>query len=603
MAFPLAFDEDLQIARPGKLTEGTVKAFLFSIKSITFNTQRGESGQASMEGFSFQFIPRWVATFTTLSSMVRLMHRSFNQSGDGDFCGWQHVTRNRLIYPNMKAQLRSERGNESRQLHIAAEVDGFELDIDSSVPDYISSLIEVYRLGKDRVGRFAGRTALNEDEARTPSETAANADYSSLLTSNIFLALTFKSGSVRMCSQAATIATRPRAVSTLSQDPLESALRELGAEVFKLPKVTVWGEYRATPASAKLKRGSAEPSTLLFKSTVHSSQNTLRPSLLPFLTEVIDHIEARIKKASKREVAQLLDFHNSNPAPTTFENASDRLGESVSSMRISLSLRIDQSRLELTCQPDVNVIAGLHWDSGGFVVNISPGAHRVTFSGSVGGLSVGLKHGFLSEECVSLHARDLGFTVNFAKARGSTFSSVFVVCDTEFSGGVRFSRLQDILCFKAVWLDRIPVINGQPAPAPLPSRTASHTTASSVSAAKQELTTGVLLRLRKVDLDIDLGQAISSTQLHLSEAILRSNVTEKRAEVSLFVRDVQATAAGNLAGYFKVPDFMFQTVHLTEPSAQSQMLDLRMTSGPLDVSLESEYQKILLYRYVSGFIF
>lgn len=58
VAFPLAFDEDLQIVRPGKLTEGTVKAFLFSIKSMTFNTQRGESGQASMEGFSFQFIPQ-----------------------------------------------------------------------------------------------------------------------------------------------------------------------------------------------------------------------------------------------------------------------------------------------------------------------------------------------------------------------------------------------------------------------------------------------------------------------------------------------------------------------------------------------------------------
>lgn len=526
------------------------------------------------------------------------MHRSFNQSGDADFCGWQHFTRNRLIYPNMKAQLRSERTNDLRQLHIAAEVDGFELDIDSSVPDYISSLIEVYRLGKDRVDRFAGRTTLNEDGDHTPAESAADADYSSLLTSNIFLALTFRSGSVRMYSQAATVPTRPRAISTPSQEPLESALWELGAEVFKLPEVTVWGEYRATPASAKLKRGPSEPSTLVFKSTVHSSQNTLRPSLLPFLTEVIDHIEARIKKASKRGLAQPLDIHHASLASTSYEELSDRIGDSVSSMRISLSLRIDQSRLELTCQPDVNVIAGLHWDSGGFVVNISPGAHRVTFSGSVGGLSVGLKHGFLSEECVSLHARDLGFTVDFAKARGSPLSSVSVVCDTEFSGGVRFSRLQDILCFKAVWLDRIPVINGQPtSPAPLSSRTTSHTTASSVPAPKQELTTRVLLRLRKVDLDVDLGQAISSTQLHLSEAILRSNVTEKRAEVSMYVRDVEATAAGNLAGYFKVPDFMFQTVHLTEQSAQSQMLDLRMTSGPLDVSLESEYQKILLYRY------
>jgi hypothetical protein len=127
-------------------------------------------------------------------------------------------------------------------------------------------------------------------------------------------------------------------------------------------------------------------------------------------------------------------------------------------MQISFSLRIDQSKLELTCQPDANVIAGVHWESGGFVLNVSPGFKQVAFTGSVGGLSVGLKHGFLSEDCVHLNANNLSFNVTFAESEyGGMQKTLSVVMDTEFTGGVRFSRLQDILCFKAVWLDRIPV--------------------------------------------------------------------------------------------------------------------------------------------------
>ena len=38
--------------------ETAVKAFLFSIKSLRFQTQRGETSQAVMRGFSFQFVSK-----------------------------------------------------------------------------------------------------------------------------------------------------------------------------------------------------------------------------------------------------------------------------------------------------------------------------------------------------------------------------------------------------------------------------------------------------------------------------------------------------------------------------------------------------------------
>ena len=470
----------------------------------------------------------------------------------------------------------------------------------------MSSLIDVYREGKNRVDRFSGTSTRGPLKEETSPDTPLPSEhgYINLRTSHVFMALAFKSGRVRMFSQAYSLSSRPRAISSHSPELFDRQLGDLGAEVFKLPGVSVWGEYRATPAFSKVKgrRTAMEPSTLIFKSTIHSSQNTLRPTLLPFLTEVIDHIEARMKKTSLQDMHRIPGLSSPATPLKQLDHAPVPV-ESVSSMQISLSLRIDQSRLELTCQPDVNVIAGLHWDSGGFVVNISPGAHRVTFSGNVGGLTVGLKHGFLSEDCVNLLARNLTFFVNFAKARGATVSSVSVVCDTEFSGSVRFSRLQDVLCFKAVWLDRIPVLNVPPAtPAAMASRTPSQLTTSSSASHKQELTTALLLRLRKVSLDIDLGQSITSAQLNVHDVVLRTKVAEAASEVSLSVNRLYARATGNLSGRVTAPDFLFQTIRKKERdafrSSKSNMLDLQMTSGPLDIELESEYQRLLWYRYV-----
>lgn len=58
VAFPLAFDETVQLPRVGSRDDSEVRAFLFSIKSLVFGTHRGESGQATMKGFAFQFVSR-----------------------------------------------------------------------------------------------------------------------------------------------------------------------------------------------------------------------------------------------------------------------------------------------------------------------------------------------------------------------------------------------------------------------------------------------------------------------------------------------------------------------------------------------------------------
>ena len=64
VAFPLAAFPDLQMSRSGSRDDtNAVRAFLFSIKSLDFGTEHGESGDATMKGFSFQFVSRYVHSF------------------------------------------------------------------------------------------------------------------------------------------------------------------------------------------------------------------------------------------------------------------------------------------------------------------------------------------------------------------------------------------------------------------------------------------------------------------------------------------------------------------------------------------------------------
>ncbi|KAJ7462379.1 hypothetical protein B0H11DRAFT_1923358 [Mycena galericulata] len=560
VAFPLTHNQNLVIPQTGSRDSTAVRAFLFSVKSIKFGAQRGESGEAKMQGLSFQFVPQ------------------FRQSVASDFAGDTHQTRNRLLYPEMTAHLLAS----SRNMWMRANVSGFILDIDSSISDYIFSLIDVYEQGKDRVSRLSASIPRKSNSSASSNEQ----EYTTLPTSNLFASLTFFSGKVRAYSQAASASSRANTLSYPHTEHSDQKMLDVGADVFNLPVVSVWAEYRARNGS------DAEPSILVFKSTVHSSQNTLRPiTLLPFLTELVANIEARMRQATR----------NSGPMSHSPESSvslpiSGPRPDSVSSMEISFSLRIDQSKLEFTCQPDVNVLAGLHWDSGGFILHVSPGARKVTLTGSIGGLNVGLKHGFLSEECAKLDMRNLTFSVTFAKTdygTGRSISSVSFVLDTEILGAVRFSRLQDVLCFKAVWLDRIPVFNHASAEVKTPFKSTVQTTPV------QEFTTLLLIRVRQISLEVDLGQSISAITLDLKDAIARTKLTEELSEVSLHISDVAILARGNVSGHAGVSNCVFQTVRRMQNSSvvgRNRMLELRMTSDALIAVLESDHQKLLHYR-------
>lgn len=495
--------------------------------------------------------------------------------------------------------MRTERSARSLRIRVGANISGFILDLEPSIADRVASLVDVYRRGKERVDRFTvnvPRHAAIQDPEPNLQRVAADRDESPPAASSILLSMVFLSGQVRMHSGAATYSPRMGSLYEMKGNTRPASL----VESFNLPMLSVWGEYRATSAQRdQTADQEAEPPSLVLKSTIHSSENTLRPSLLPFMTDLVNHAERRMRKASSSSSSA-----SARGAVVPLSPNPSYHAPAASSMQITFALRIDQSKLQLTCQPDVNVIAGVYWESGGFLLNVSQSGRRISFIGNVGGLTIGLKHGFLSEDCVRLDARNLAFSTTFTaadKASGLNVSSMSVVVDTEVSGGLRFSRFQDVLCFKAVWLDRIPVLSATSSgeledtllkPKAPPT--------SGASQPKTGFTTAVLVRIRRIGLNVDLGQSISSVGMDMLDVTLRSKIEEMSAELSLSIGNLTMLASGNISGRARIPDFSFSTMRRKALALDSsdllgepRMLDMSLKSGNLEMTLESDYQKIL----------
>ena len=59
-AFPLALERGLELPQRRTTDHAAVRAFLFSIRSLAFGAERSGKGQATIIGFSFQFVDHYV---------------------------------------------------------------------------------------------------------------------------------------------------------------------------------------------------------------------------------------------------------------------------------------------------------------------------------------------------------------------------------------------------------------------------------------------------------------------------------------------------------------------------------------------------------------
>lgn len=498
----------------------------------------------------------------------------------------------------MNADFQSGTSPVIRQWQIGAHVEGFVLDLDPAIVDNVFGLIDVYHKGRDRVDRLTGIPETTKLDSEAAPVASAEAHHLATRTSNILLTLVFDTG--KLCLRGVQENNENGDVDSVTfPNPTYG-------DVIQFPTITVWGEYRAAPAVSKISTThDQEPSILIFRSQVHSTVNEIEPSIFSFLTGFVERIEIRLRKPDTEPHVSQSDFRRTSDFSdiSTRDNRDFLTPGVLKGIQLSFSLRIDSSRLGLVCGHGLGVVAALHWESGGFLVTLSPGARVAHFAGSVTGLQVDLRHNKYQGGMVqtaSVDARNLAFSVSYSQTDGEEgvpARSVSVVVDTEFGAALRFDRLQDILIFKAIFIDRLPVT--------VPQSTAKATAPESKSSENHipGLTTVILVRARHIKLMADLGHNVAAAVVNLETLVLRSRIAGSVTNVSLSIARTTLDLEEDrpLSGYMRLPDFSFTTgrhndVQLGTKDGISKMLDVILVSGTLDIILLSERRTLLQYQ-------
>lgn len=163
---------------------------------------------------------------------------------------------------------------------------------------------------------------------------------------------------------------------------------------------------------------------------------------------------------------------------------------------------------------------------------------------------------------------------------------------------VNFRQLQDFLCFKALWLDRleqiVPLAEGQNKPT-LVAKDAT------VRKSNATMTTAVLARVQQIKMTFMLGHSIGTVDISASMLLGRLHqVPLHSRSFSVDLQTLEILAKGRLAGNLKTDGLYFETslhdiVHAQKSDLQN-CTNISAFIGKTDASLEFDYRKTLLMR-------
>jgi len=468
-------------------------------------------------------------------------------------------------------EVRVEKGE--RRLALAnSTFKGFELKLDPQIIEYAFMLQEVYQAGRSQIEQLAQEFPLESAGsgfAARPSQTTA-AKHSSLPI-NVQIAFNFYSGSVLLYH--GTMDEDTVNVSSHYQQDRRRNSHSHAADNIRLPGISLWvrGEDEQRPPTNAKNYGKTVQVFLVSLAAhrlsinyaefqcapmqvIHASENLLRPSILRFVEEATKGIAARHKKAMPAEdhprVLSGIQAMTLEDYSFAGDSSASTVNSQLSHIRWEFALRIDQSRIRLTCMPDSPVLAGLAWQSGGVTAQYCPERRRLVATLAVAGVAFDIRHEWLKDqECVAGRVTNMTGSLTWDKERRNRPAMLNAIVDLEISAAMKLSRIQDLLCFKAVWIDSLsltpqssrpmrpmdsdrsdPILNicgPQIVPAPL----------------NRHL---VLIKIRRVELKADLN--VSQVLVEVEPMILRLRKTATEERLGGEIRKLRISSTGVISG-------------------------------------------------------
>lgn len=541
IAIPLS-DEGITVTdvkpKRGKIGP-TQPAFLTTLASLSLSTQKGTASQAKLERLCLQFVPDW----------------------SSDFSGAVPASHNQVVFPDMESTLSFPA---SGPILAQSVVSGIEIDLDTSVVAYGFALVDVYQLSHQRFAKFALQSTL-DDTLPLPAPPSAP------LFSAVNSTFEFKTGTIRCHSLSSGWSRTTDSSSPLVQSPasrsktshrkgrsvndfgsfsnasiakLAEAREAMQQDVFIVPGISVSAQYLANPDQL------AKPPQLHVDAVMHGSSNSVFPTIVPFISSLVQQISHRSAR-----------FAVPSPRASFHSSVAPSLAQPTSlvpvKLNLSVSLKIDQSRLDISCLPASPVSARLTWASGGFLCTLSPAA-GINFTASVEGVAIGLRHAYSPEDCISAEVKGMAVAVSFKPASAvKEAARLSIIVDVpELSGELNLRFLQDWLVMKAVWSGAVATSGTCSTGAP-----GSQVSRQIATTPTAQITTILLVRLQQVRAVFDLGQAIGKTVVVAEKVVLRLRwVPNDSRLLSLAVGSIVVTATGRTAGVATTGAILFETL-------------------------------------------
>ncbi|KAI8846591.1 hypothetical protein BC829DRAFT_434470 [Chytridium lagenaria] len=622
----------VQVVEPGG-----APAFMFSIRHIVFSSSRFAKSAAHLRDLCLQFVP------------------AFDQTQDLSFSPSAYPVQNRLLLENIHAQVNQSNVNGVSVVSIMASIRGFDLDMESNIADYINSLSDIIRKGRERVisalpaadlgvtasvsslasasedleetavaltfdGTFefhAGRCKLNGPTSRSATSSVAPGDRGAY-------------GSLPVASPSSPRQMRvpkfhSRQASGTSSVDVDVPIEEFKDQVLYLPGITLWVEGKTIIGETKKEMPGEFERNICIEVLVHPSDNTIHPSILVFFSQLMTRLKVHTSTSS-------------DPVPILSSSREEAAGRGIQTFQkshsVTVFVRLSETKVSLSCQPISKVALTFTMEEADILLTFVPpssglpegdsDSHLQTWSVLVGIRRTAgfLRHAFSPEDCFRGEIPSLAMSlVLVGEPERRRYALEVDLPSLEGSLNVRY--LQDFFLFRRLWLN-ISYTSGptatpappspSPSPAPFapPHRRQLIQRQSNLSTPKNFLDSfHCVFRLGKIEVSTDLGQAVGKAMVHVDAMYLVADASWDKDDFLKKVGKIRVNAItirseGRLSGVSVIKGIQISSKILRPPikresgyptvkaTKSGKATFIKTTIDKVESQVQYQYERILI---------
>lgn len=198
--------------------------------------------------------------------------------------------------------------------------------------------------------------------------------------------------------------------------------------------------------------------------------------------------------------------------------------------------------------PDSPVLAGLAWQSGGFTFQYCPVVKKVNATLAVSGVAFDVRHEWLKDqECIAGSITNMTGSFIWRKEQPQIPAMMAVTVETDVSAEMKLSRVQDLLCFKAIWIDSLGLTANAAVVNQSEQKSAEETGLQIQKVGpRTKMTQLMLLRIRKLEIVGDI--TVSRVVCRIEPLTIRVRRTPQEEHFRSELGHLRISGAGIISG-------------------------------------------------------